>query len=149
MLWQAIFALDLCPSLRYPVQELFIQLRRRCEPVSLLGDELLDSVRLADRRQDDPDHVLRVFWSVVVSKLRERVVYSELEALVAHVHVHLGHVAVEHDHLDLLRFVRMLKQVRAVVVQEVHGTGKAALELADRHPDRGRLQLERVCPCGL
>lgn len=120
---------------------------RRSEPVSLLGDELLHSLRLTGRRQYDANHVLRIRRSVVVAKLPERVVYPELEALVAQVHVHLGHVAVEHDHLDLFRLVWMLEEVRAVVVQEADGTREAALELSDRHADRGRLQRQRVRSC--
>lgn len=115
--------------------------------MSLFDDELIHSLRLADCCQDDADHVLWVCRSVVVAKLLQHVVYPELEALVAQVHVHLGHVAVEHDHLNLLGHVRMLEQVRAVVVQEVDGTWETTLELADRHPDRGCLQLKRTCLC--
>lgn len=106
----------------------------------MLCEELLDVSSLAARGQDNLDGMLRVRWSVIVAEVLQRVVYSKLEAFLAQVYAHMGHIAVVHDHLDFFGFVRVLKQVRAMVLRELNGTREPTRQFPDRHADRCSLQ---------
>lgn len=108
-------------------------------------DERFYLVNLSRTGKHNLDPVIRIRWAVIVSKLVQFAVYLKPEGVVVNADVHLHHVSVVHDHLDLLGIKRMLEKVRAMVLCKVNWTREAAFQPSNDHVDGRRLHQNSIC----